>query len=98
MVSKLEHAVRASRGGVPPVHIIDGRVEEGLLAEVFSNQGIGTLVHANEYKAIRRAQRKDIRIIHALIQQGIETDELLRRSKADVERQIDDFFVFEVDR
>src|SRR5262249_32039944 len=33
MVSKLEHAVRATRGGVPRVHIIDGRVEEGLLAE-----------------------------------------------------------------
>ncbi len=97
-LSKLEQAVRAAQSGVPRVHIIDGRVEEGLLAEVFSNQGIGTLVHANEYKAIRRAQRKDVRIIYALIQQGIETDELLRRSKVDVERQIGDFFVFEVDR
>src|SRR5207249_3289978 len=54
-VSKLEQAVQAAQGGVPRVHIIDGRVEEGLLAEVFSNQGIGTLIHANEYKAIRRA-------------------------------------------
>ena len=53
--SKLEHAVRAAAGGVPRVHIIDGRVEEGLLAEVFSNEGIGTLVHANEYQAIRPA-------------------------------------------
>ena len=43
--SKLESAVRAVRGGVPRVHIIDGRVEEGLLAEVFSNDGIGTLIH-----------------------------------------------------
>ena len=34
-VSKLTSAVRALRGGVPRVHIIDGRVEEGLLAEVF---------------------------------------------------------------
>ena len=46
MVSRLDHAVRATRAGVPRVHIIDGRVEEGLLAEVFSNEGIGTLVHA----------------------------------------------------
>ena len=54
--SKLEQGVRAARGGVKqPVHIIDGRVEEGLLAEVFSNEGIGTLIHANEYQAIRRA-------------------------------------------
>jgi amino-acid N-acetyltransferase len=97
-LSKLEQAVRAAKGGVPRVHIIDGRVEEGLLAEVFSNQGIGTLIHANEYKAIRRAQRKDARLIFGLIQAGIENDELLRRSRAEIERQIDDFFVFEVDR
>jgi amino-acid N-acetyltransferase len=97
-ISKLDHAMRAARGGVPRVHIIDGRVEEGLLAEVFSNEGIGTLVHANEYQAIRRAQRKDARAIFELIQGSVESDELLRRSRADIERQIDDFFVFEVDR
>jgi amino-acid N-acetyltransferase len=97
-LSKLEHAVRAARGGVPRVHIIDGRVEEGLLAEVFSNEGIGTLIHANEYQAIRRAQRRDARALYALIQGSIESDELMRRSFADIERSLDDFFVFEVDR
>jgi amino-acid N-acetyltransferase len=98
MISKLEHAVRASRGGVPRVHIIDGRVEEGLLAEVFSNEGIGTLVHANEYQAIRRAHKKDARAIFSLIKPGMESDELLRRTRADIERQIENFYVFEVDR
>jgi amino-acid N-acetyltransferase len=97
-VSKLEHAMRAARGGVPRVHIIDGRVEEGLLAEVFSNEGIGTLVHANEYQAIRRAQKKDTRAILALIQSGVENDELVRRSRSDIERQVEDYYVFEVDR
>ena len=85
------------RGGVPRVHIIDARVEEGLLAEVFSNEGVGTLVHANEYQAIRRAQKKDARIILKLIQAGIENDELVRRTRQDIERQIDDYYVFEVD-
>jgi amino-acid N-acetyltransferase len=97
-ISKLEHAIRAARGGVPRVHIIDGRVEEGLLAEVFSNEGIGTLVHANEYQAIRRARRKDARAIYALIRAGMESDELMRRSLAEIERQVEEFFVFEVDR
>jgi len=97
-LSKLEHAIRAARGGVPRVHIIDGRVEEGLLAEVFSNEGIGTLVHANEYQAIRRAGKKDARAIFALIQAGMESDELVRRSPADIEHLAEDFFVFEVDR
>jgi amino-acid N-acetyltransferase len=97
-VSKLQHAMRAARGGVPRIHIIDGRVEEGLLAEVFSNEGIGTLVHANEYQAIRKAHRKDARAIYSLIQSGMESDELMRRSLKEIERQVDDFFVFEVDR
>jgi amino-acid N-acetyltransferase len=96
--SKLEQAVKTVRGGVPRVHIIDGRVEEGLLAEVFSNEGIGTLIHANEYQAIRRAVKRDARAIYNLIQAGVERDELIRRTRAEIERQIDDFFVFEVDR
>jgi amino-acid N-acetyltransferase len=98
VLSKLENAVRAARGGVPRVHIIDGRVEEGLLAEVFSNEGIGTLVHTNEYQAIRRAQKRDARAIYTLIQAGMENDELLRRTRSDIDRQVEDFYVFEVDR
>ncbi len=97
LVSKLENAVRAARGGVPRVHIIDASVEEGLLAEVFSNEGVGTLIHANEYQAIRRALRKDAPVLHRLIQRAVENDELIRRTRAEIERQIEDFFVFEVD-
>ncbi len=95
LLPKLESAVRAARGGVERVHIIDGRVQEGLLAEVFSNEGIGTLIHADEYQAIRQAH---VRVILNLIQASVENDELIRRSRAEVERQFNDFFVFEVDR
>ena len=80
------------------MHIIDGRVQEGLLAEVFSYQGIGTLVYANEYQSIRPAQKKDVRAIHGLIQNGVRNDELIQRTRAEIERQIGDFYVFEVDR
>jgi amino-acid N-acetyltransferase len=90
--------VRAARGGVPRVHIIDGRVEEGLLAEVFSNEGIGTLVHTNEYQAIRSALKKDARGIFNLIRPMIQSDELLPRTQGEIEKKIGDFFVFEVDR
>jgi amino-acid N-acetyltransferase len=97
-VSKLAHAVRAAQGGVPRVHIIDGRVEEGLLAEVFSNEGIGTLVHSNEYQAIRKAHKKDGRIIFHLMKPGMDNDEFLRRTRAEIDRQIDDYYLFMVDR
>ena len=96
-VSKLAGAVKATRGGVPRVHIIDGRVDEALLSEVFSNEGVGTLVHANDYQAIRRAHKKDARTIIRLIKSGVDNDELLPRTMAEIERQIGNFFVFEVD-
>jgi amino-acid N-acetyltransferase len=97
-ISKLDNAVRASRAGVPRVHIIDGTMPEGLLTEVFSNEGVGTLVHANEYQAFRAAQKKDLRAIHALIQQGVDAEELVKRTKAELERQLGHYFVFEVDK
>ncbi|NBO90803.1 MAG: amino-acid N-acetyltransferase [Planctomycetia bacterium] len=96
--SKLEQAIKAVRGGVPRVHVIDGRVEEGLLGEVFSNEGIGTLIHTNEYQEIRSATRRDLRAIYTLIQGGVERDELVRRPRSELERHIDDYFVFELDK
>jgi amino-acid N-acetyltransferase len=79
--------------------VLEGeRVEEGLLAEVFSNEGIGTLIHANEYQAIRRARKKDAPAIHRLIAKSVANDELLKRTRTEIERQAEDFFVFEVDR
>ncbi len=52
---KLEAAARACRQGVPRVHLLDGHANEALLAELFSSEGIGTMVHSNEYQHIRRA-------------------------------------------
>ena len=96
-LTKLAHAAKAGRAGVERVHIIDGREDAGLLGEVFSNEGIGTLVYTNEYLAIRPALKKDVRAIHRLIQQGIEAEELVRRTLKEVERQVNDFYVFERD-
>ena len=96
--TKLTHAVRAAKEGVERIHIIDGREQEGLLGEVFSNEGIGTLVYANEYQAIRAAQKKDVRAVHSLIQQGVQNDELVKRTRSELEKIIGDYFVFEVDR
>jgi len=97
-ISKARHAVAACRAGVPRVHVIDGRVDEGLLAEVFSNEGIGTLVFANEYRQIRRARRRDVRSIQQMIQPSVESEELLPRTQAAIERQLDDYYIYEVDR
>jgi acetylglutamate kinase len=44
MVPKMEACLRAVRGGVPRAHVLDGRVPHALLLEVFTNEGVGTMV------------------------------------------------------
>jgi amino-acid N-acetyltransferase len=98
LVSKARHAVAACNAGVPRIHIINGAVNEGLLAEVFSNEGVGTLIYANEYQQIRRALKKDVRSLMLLIQGSVATDELVRRSRGSIEKQLEDYYLFEIDR
>ena len=44
MAPKMEACLRAVRGGVPQAHVIDGRVPHAVLLEVFTSEGVGTMV------------------------------------------------------
>ncbi|GAA1117686.1 acetylglutamate kinase [Nocardiopsis composta] len=46
MVPKMEACLRAVRGGVPQAHVLDGRTPNSMLLEVFTNDGVGTMVVA----------------------------------------------------
>jgi amino-acid N-acetyltransferase len=98
MISKAQHAVAACSAGVQRVHIVNGREDEGLLAEVFSNEGIGTLIYANEYEQIRPARKKDILAIQQLTKKAVEAEELMRRKRSDIERNLSDYYIFEIDK
>ena len=98
ILSKAQHAAAACKAGIPRVHIINGRVDEGLLAEVFSNDGIGTLIYANEYQQIRPAKKKDIRAIQLLTKAAVEADELVKRTRASIEKSLGDYYLFEIDK
>ncbi|MBI3877171.1 MAG: amino-acid N-acetyltransferase [Verrucomicrobia bacterium] len=97
-ISKARHAAAACRAGVQRVHIINGRLDEALLAEVFSNEGIGTLIYANEYQQIRRAKKRDVRSILALTKNSMASEELVKRTRASIEKSINDYYLFETDR
>jgi amino-acid N-acetyltransferase len=97
-LSKAIHAAAACRAGVPRVHIINGRVDEGLLAEVFSNEGIGTLIYANEYQQVRRALKKDVRSIMQLTKNSVASEELMKRTRSMIEKQLNDYYIFEIDK
>jgi amino-acid N-acetyltransferase len=98
LLSKLEHAAQACRYGVPRVHLLNGNVNEALLAEIFSNGGVGTMVYSNEYEQVRHLYKKDIREVMALIQQSIRSEELVRRTRAEILAGIADYWVLEIDR
>ena len=98
MFSKAKHAVAACNAGVQRVHIINGRVDEGLLNEVFSNEGIGTLIYANEYQQVRAAKKKDVRVIQMLTKDSVENSELVKRTRGTIEKQLNDYYLFEIDK
>ncbi|MBV8225607.1 MAG: amino-acid N-acetyltransferase [Verrucomicrobia bacterium] len=98
LLSKLEHAVQACRYGVPRVHLLNGNINEALLAEIFSNGGVGTMVYSNEYEQVRHLYKKDIRAVISLIQQSVRNEELIRRTRTEILSGIDDYWVLEIDR
>jgi amino-acid N-acetyltransferase len=97
-LSKAIHAVVACKAGVPRVHVISGLLEEGLLAEVFTNEGVGTLIYANEFQQIRRAMKKDLRSILNLTKPSVANEELVKRTRSSIEKQLGDYYIFEIDK
>jgi amino-acid N-acetyltransferase len=95
--SKATYAIRAIETGTPRVHIVDGRVFDGLLNEIFSNEGVGSLVYGNDYQQIRTATRRDARLLYNLTRNAVRREELIHRTQQAIEKNIDQFFVFEVD-
>ncbi len=95
--SKAAHAVRALEKGVPRVHIVDGRIFDGLINEIFSNEGVGTLIYGNDYQQIRQAAKRDVRMIYNLTRNAVKREELLYRTQQAIEKNIEQFYVFEID-
>ena len=97
LFSKIDYGAKACRQGVPRIHILDGRINEALLDEVFSNEGIGTMIYSNEYQQIRKIFKKDVRAIMSLIRQSMDSEELVRRTRSDILERMQDYWVLEID-
>jgi len=93
----LAHAVRACVNGVARTHLLDYHVDGVLLLELFTRDGIGTMVSAEAYDTTRRATVEDIGGILALIQPLEEQGALVRRSRDKIEIAIQNFLVLERD-
>jgi amino-acid N-acetyltransferase len=89
----LRHAVDASAGGVDRVHLIERNIEGAILQELFTRDGVGTMISGVAYDVIRKAEVGDIAGILELIvpleKQGI----LVARSREKLELEIEHFTV-----
>jgi len=95
--SKATYAVKAIENGILRVHLLDGQIMDGLLNEIFSSEGVGSLVYGNDYQQIRQATRRDVRVIYNLTRAAVKREELIHRTQQAIEKNIDQFFVFEID-
>ncbi|MEK6748888.1 MAG: amino-acid N-acetyltransferase [Pseudomonadota bacterium] len=96
-LEQLPMCVRACRQGVRRAHVIGRDVDGGLLLELFTRNGVGTLINADVYDTTRTATIEDVGGILELIQ-PLETDgTLVRRSREKLEMEIEHFSVMERD-
>ena len=86
-------AVRASRAGVGRVHLIGFNEDGTLLLELFSRDGVGTIVTRESLEILRDARPDDIGGLVALIEPLEENGTLVRRSRELLEREITRFSV-----
>jgi amino-acid N-acetyltransferase len=54
-------------------------------------------VYGNDYQQIRQAKRSDVRLIYNLTRNAVRREELIHRTQQAIEKNIDQFFVFEID-
>jgi len=93
----LDSAIQVCQYGVKRVHIINRKLQGALLQELFTRDGIGTLISADRFEGTRPASIDDVsgllELIKPLEQQGV----LVRRSRERLETEIDKFVVVERD-
>ena len=93
----LANAVHACRNGVNRVHLLDRARDGALLLELFTRDGVGTLINSDHYDAIRHANTNDIGGILELIEPLEREGALIRRSRDTLENEIEKFLVVERD-
>jgi amino-acid N-acetyltransferase len=89
----LLHGVDACMGGVERVHLLDSSIEAALVQELFSRDGIGTMISRISYDELRQATISDITGILELISPLEKQGVLVERSREKLELEIENFVV-----
>ncbi len=93
----LAGAAEACEAGIPRVHVLDGRMQGVLADELFSNEGVGTMVHTDAYEEIRDLREEDAPELLAMIGRSVRAAHLVPRNYEDIVKRSEDFLVLSVD-
>jgi amino-acid N-acetyltransferase len=93
----LESCVDAVKGGVPRAHIISYNDNGGLIKELFTREGSGTMVDKESYEQLRLANINDIGGMMVLLAPLEDKGILVRRSRELLENEIGRFLIIERD-
>ncbi len=93
----LQHCVRACEGGVERSHILPFVTDGALLLEVFTHDGVGTMIVDEKLESLREATSDDVGGILQLIEPFERDGTLVRRERTEIERDIANYSVVEHD-
>ncbi len=93
----LKAAMQSCQSGIDRVHLIDRTIDGALLLELFSRDGIGTLISSTAFEELRPATLNDIGGILELIKPLEQQGKLAKRSREKIEMEIADYIVIERD-
>lgn len=91
------NAIRACQSGVPRSHIVPFSTDGSVLLEIFTHDGVGTMVSAQNLESLREASIEDVGSILRLIEPLEADGTLVKRGRELIEREVDYFSVIEHD-
>ena len=91
------NAIRACQSGVPRAHIVPFSTDGSVLLEIFTHDGVGTMVSAQNLESLREASIEDVGSILRLIEPLEADGTLVKRGRELIELEVDYFSVIEHD-
>jgi amino-acid N-acetyltransferase len=94
---ELNVAHQVSLAGIPRCHVIDGLEDGAILSELFTRDGVGTLIARDHYDTFRKARINDVSGILALLKPLEDQQILIKRDQQKLESEIEHYLVNERD-
>jgi amino-acid N-acetyltransferase len=93
----LRHAIKACSSGVPRAHMVPFTIDGSALLELFTHDGVGTMISHDNLESLRPATIEDVGGIIKLIEPLEADGTLVKRGRELIEREIECFSVIEHD-